>query len=327
MASLVKAQPAFSSLLLGLILVILGCGALPAAAATDQKVEPNPSPVSARGGITISPTLKELTLSSGLIEANSTIVLTNNTGRDLSATLKPVDFRSLNDYGGVSFGQAGLPVSKYALAKWIVLPGGNTVQLPNGKSTNVLTSIQNRTDLSPGGHYGAIVVQVGTSPNAKGYKVNFKQELVSLIFVKKLGGEHYGLQIESLSAKKGSVHPEEVYLRFRSTGNVHVVPRGYVTVTDPKGVVISKGIINPESTLVLPGTSRAFTTTMQTVGKSQRTGRYTITAYYRHSEQSQFSTKSIYVNNGGRSYLPPLIILLVAVFAGLGVRKITRMRK
>ena len=261
-------------------------------------------------GITISPTLKELVLSSGLVEARNAITITNRSGRDLSAVVKVVDFSSLNQSGGVAFGQAGTAASKYPLANWMILPLGKNVSLPNGQATQIPVNVQNRSDLAPGGHYGAVVVTTSTAGTATNNLVGFKQELVSLLFVKKLGGEQYGLNLDNLQADETRHIPSSVSLKFASTGNVHVVPRGYVTVSDGRGKVVAKGIINPESSLVLPGSSRQFVTLMQPVAESNIPGRYAVTAYYRYDGLDQFLSKSIYISSW------PAAIVLASV-AGL----------
>ena len=308
MFSAAKAKLQHSILVLTLIAAtIFLAGALPASA-VQQPLDPPPT-----GGITISPTLKELVLSSGLVEARTTIVLTNSTGRDLTANIRTVDFDTLSQSGGVSFGQAGLPLTKYALANWMVLPGGNQVALPNGQSVQVPLKVENRSDLAPGGHYGAVVVTASTSAGASSNNVNFKQELVSLLFVKKLGGEQYGLQLQSLSADERGARPNTATLRFRSTGNVHVVPRGYVTVADLRGKIVAKGVINPESTLILPGTARQFVTQLQPIANSKIPGRFAVTAYYRLEGQNQFSSKSIYIY----AWRWPLTLLIIVGIVGL----------
>lgn len=270
---------------------------IPAVATADQSAAPR------AGGITISPPLKELSISSDLITANTSITLTNKTGTNLNGSVRLVDFMSQNQFGGVALGQVGAPSATYGLAKWMSLPNGSTVALPNNAPTTIPVTIDNRADLAPGGHYGAVVVTTSTADSAAGNKVNFKQELVSLLFVKKLGGEQYGLDLQSFTAGKGSGAPDNVTLKFKSTGNVHVVPRGYVEARDSAGKLVAKGIIDPESTLVLPGTSRQFITLLQPVAPSVGTGRYKITAFYRHDGEAQFTTKIIYVNGGNFSSL------------------------
>lgn len=323
MSSVGSVKPLRRLLVVTAALLMFGAaGALPVWAATQT-----PSSPPAASGITLSPTLKELVISSGLIEAPTTIVLTNRTGHDLAASIRLVDFSSLNQYGGVSFGEAGLPIAKYALAKWMILPGGNTVALPSGQSVQVPVSIVNRSDLAPGGHYGAVVATISTSTGVDANNVNLKQQLVSLVFVNKLGGEQYGLQLQSLAASARWKLPSSVSLHFRSTGNVHVVPRGYVTVADPTGKIVAKGLINPESTLVLPGTSRQFVTTLSPVGSSQIPGRYTVTAHYRYEEQTQFATMSVHIYPWRWS----LALIPVVIFAGavivMQLRRLLRNRR
>ncbi len=276
----------------GLVLVFLCASPLIIVAAAPGQ------PAAGKGGITISPPLKEVVISSGLITANTDVGISNNTDQTLNATIKVVDFKALDEFGGVSLGQVGAPVSKYGLANWMTLPRGNSLILTKGQSTDIKIDIDNRADLTPGGHYGAVVVTASSPNSPTGNKINFKQELVSLLFLKKLGGEHYGLELKSIINSAGSSIPTSVATRFRSTGNVHVVPRGYVNVTDPAGKLVAKGIINTESTIILPGSERQLTTLLQPVADSSRAGKYKLTAYYRYDGRAQFSSKSIYFNHG-----------------------------
>lgn len=274
--------------------LLLSCsvlGLMPATvwAQTDTK------PKSAIKGITLSPPLKEVVLGPGLLEAKTTITLTNTTDKDMYATLRLVDFEASNEFGDISFSAVGSVGTKYALAQWMSLPLGNSVVIASGKSVNIPVHIDNSKDLSPGGHYGAVIASItSSSVPAAPNTVTLKQEVVSLLFIKKTGGESYGLELESLKSNGGNDFPYEVDLKFKNTGNVHVIPRGYVEITNNKGKLVSKGIINPESTIVLPDGSRQFITIMQPVANPGRAGKYTITAYYRYDGQNKFSTRSIY---------------------------------
>jgi len=262
----------------------------------------------------MSPALKELVISSGLVLANSNITLTNNTDKDLRGSISVVDFRDLSDSGGLSFGQAGLPVDKYGLANWVQLPNGNNLTLSKGQAVTIPVVVDNRSDLAPGGHYGAVVITLAGATDPKGNKVNFKQELVSLLFVKKLGGEQYGLKLQTLTTQGGG-RPTSVSMTFASTGNVHVVPRGFVTLSDSKGKVISKGIINPQSTMILPGTTHRFTVPLSTVSTSHLPGGYKLTAYYRYDGQPDFNTKSIEINRWNLV----LVVLIVIALTGVSL--------
>ena len=269
-------------------------------------------------GLTISPSSKDITLGSGLLQANVTIRLTNNSGKDLSGQLRLVDFKTLNESGGLSFGQVGIPLSKYGLANWMSLPNGNKVDVPNGKSISVLLNIDNRADLAPGGHYGAVVVSTGTPIATNGnHQISFNQELVSLIFVKKLGGEQYGLQLQSVIPGDHQNIPNSVQLRFKNTGNVQLTPRGYVTIIDPKKKLVAKGIINADSALVLPEARRSFTSLLQPIATSSATGNYTLNVFYRYDEKSDFGFTTLIIN-GKPSYRLP-ILAAVSLTLGIGV--------
>ena len=296
-------------------LIILGVGSLPTpvVGAVDTPSIMSPVAQTPSRGITISPSFKDITVSSGLIEANSNVTVTNNVGSDLIGTIRVVDFRTLGDFGGITFGQAGLLTGKYGLANWITLPSGDTIALPNGQATIIKVNIQNRADLAPGGHYGAVVVTTSSPPTAGSNNIKFKQELTSLLFVKKLGGEQFGLQLQSLTTDNVKDVPGIVSLKFGSTGNVYVIPRGYIDVTDSKGRLLAKGIINPESTLVLPETARIFTTTLHSVSGTNLPGSYTVTAYYRYDGQTGYTSKVVHIT----AQKLPIIVTAVAAIMGV----------
>ena len=292
------------------LIVLVGVLGLPVKAQ-----EPFGSP----GKVTLSPTSKEIVLSSGLLVAKSEVTIANNTSQNLVADLQLVDLGSLDQSFGLSFSEGGLSSTQYPLAKWMSLPAGNKVSIAPGQKVNVALNIDNKEDLSPGGHYGAVIASfVSGNSGLDNNKVALNQQLVSYFFVKKLGGEKYGLELKSFTADKNNGLPSTVSLKFASTGNVHVVPRGFIRVTDDKNREVAKGIINPESTLILPSVEREFKTTITAVDQSllKGNGRYKITAYYRHDDQTNFDTASIEV--GKRSYTK-IILIFTLIIAGLAI--------
>lgn len=290
---------------LGVLITLI---ATPTMAAAASKAE---------HGITISPVQKELVVSSGLVEATTNVMLTNNTGKNLVGTIRLLDFKTLNETSGLLFSQAGVGTSKYGLANWMTLPNGEIVNVLNGKTTTIPVHITNRADLAPGGHYGAVVITLGTAGQTGNTQASFKQELVSLILVKKLGGEDYGLLLDSMVANRGKDLPEMVTLRFRAAGNTHVTPRGYVTVSNSRGTVLAKGIINTESTALLPGTSRRLTTLLQPISSSHASGRLKVTAYYRNDEQTNYTEKTIYLDSSSWLNIAIAAAVLTGVTGGL----------
>ena len=278
------------------------------------------APVRALSGITLSPPLKDITLGPGLLEAVTDVSLTNNTSQQVRAQLKLVDLKALGEFGGTSLGQAGLP-DTYDLANWMSLPGGDTVVLPANQTVKLSVRISNRADLTPGGHYGAVIVTTDSGGTVSS-NVNINQQLVSLVFVKKLGGEKYGLELKTiLSDQSKNRLPQVVKLDFGSTGNVHVIPRGYIEVTDPKNKLVAKGIINQDSSLILPGKTRQFATNLQPISDSNAPGQYKITVHYRYDEQQDFQTQSVYFMRNGADIWKIVsagsAVLSVLVFGGV----------
>jgi len=115
-------------------------------------------PVSAAapvGLVTLSPPLKQLSLPPGLLQATTSLTLTNGTVYDLAVTATAEDFTPLSN-GTIALGQAGPAGTNYGLAKWISLPGGNSFTLKAGAKADIQVVIDNRADLGPGGHSGQL---------------------------------------------------------------------------------------------------------------------------------------------------------------------------
>lgn len=261
----------------------------------------------ALSGLTLSPPLKEVTLGPGLLETSTDITLQNNTDQAVRASLKLVDLRALAEYGGTTIDKAGL-TSQYDLANWLSLPGGDTLTIASKQTIKVRVNIANRPDLTPGGHYGGIVITTSPSDSAVKSEVSVNQQLISLLFIKKLGGEVYGLQLESSTFKRSSSNiPQVGTIKFKNTGNVHLVPRGYIEVTDPGGKLIAKGTINQDSLNILPGSSRKYVTVLQPVAQANGRGTYKVTTYYRYDDQKDFSQFSDTFSLSGTNLWPFII--------------------
>ncbi len=273
-----------------------------------------PSPAYAKDNLTLSPPLKEIVLGPGLVETTADISLTNNTSYPVVADVKLVDLKALGEFGGSDLSKAGLP-DKYDLANWMSLPDGNKLNIGANKTAVVKVNIANRKDLAPGGHYGAAIITttpVGTSNK----DVSLNQQLVSLMFIKKTGGENYDLHLDSMTPNAWSKLPESIKLDFRNDGNVHVVPRGFVEIRDPKNNLVAKAILNPDSMYILPEKDRSLTSIFQHTSEGKHiSGKYSITAYYRHDGTDKFSTVTTHFNYGSnwgklKYILVPIVVLL-----------------
>jgi hypothetical protein len=287
-----------------LLLGLIGAGVLSASLGTA-------SAASSNGLITISPPLKQLTIAPGLLQATSTIMLTNTSASDIGVTIKTADFTPLSN-GTILLGQHGPSGAQSGLAAWMSLPDGPALTIRSGQSADIQLLIDNRSDLAPGGHYGAVVfstIQLG--PNGPN-KLAFNQQLTALFFVKKVGGDISKMSLLSLKADSTSGLPTTASTSFQSTGNVYVVPRGYIEVTDGHGKLVAKGLINPESTLIPQATTRNFDTILQPVANAQPSGRLKLTAYYRVDGETRLSSSSIYLKTTGFSRVKLIFVFIIA---------------
>ena len=275
----------------------------------------------AADGLSVEPAFQEVTLEASQSQAEFSITLHNNTSQPIVLRPSVVDFGTLDETGGVAFlGKADDLERKYALASWM-RPQKDMVSLGAGESEVLLVTIENRESLSPGGHYGAVLFQMSNNEafSDTGNAIAVKQILSVLVFAKKQGGEVYQLALKDWEWRQNVFFvPPQIHLRFQNQGNVHVVPRGRVIISDPLGRVVRKGILNEESTLILPETMRRYLVTFVPLLRSFIPGRYTVEIAYRYDGEENFTVTSFQFD-----FIPPLAILsfLILVTGGWYVRK------
>jgi hypothetical protein len=242
-------------------------------------------------GITISPAFQDVTLTQEKDAETFKFSVTNNTSEPHEFSLSVVDFGSLDESGGVLFvGETERKLNyHYGLSSWVTLERDRLVVEPKRTET-VKVSVINKESLSPGGHYGAVMLSP-VSSTERPTKVQINQVLSSLLFVRKQGGEIYNFGLKSYEAE-GHIFkiPDEAQFRFQNAGNVHIVPRGTVTVTDPKGRLVKRGIINTGSAIILPESFRQVKDKLESVGVAWLPGTYTMTVAYRIDGQDAAKT-------------------------------------
>ena len=267
-----------------LFLLLLGFGTrtLPVAAAdAGQKV-------------TITPFLQTVTLPAEEATKSFAVTLTNNAASAQDFTLTTVDFGSLDETGGLVYAGADASklVKKYGLASWVRL-SAERLRIEPGKSQEITATIINDVDLTPGGHYGAIIAEVGSTKDIQDNTIEIKQKISSLIFATKTGGESYKLSLQDFT-HNGTLFklPSRAVLNFYNSGNVHVIPRGSVQVKNAAGEVLLKGVINESSSYVLPETSRQITAELRkTDSRIVLPGKYHVEAVFRYDGYEGFSAK------------------------------------
>ena len=239
-------------------------------------------------GFSITPFLKEINLSADQKEDSYFLEVGNGTAAPVDVTFSLNDFGASNDGNGVLFLDPK-ENNKYSLSPWIRLET-DRLSLGAGEKKSIKVIISNNENLSPGGHYGAIIANMGKATE-DGAMVSLNTKLTALIFLRKSGGETYGLNLEKSEAAATMFSlPQKSHLFFENSGNVHVTARGIVSVVDPLGRTISAGIINSESAIILPESSRMLPVELSSRDMAYMPGRYRIITQYRYDGRDDFST-------------------------------------
>lgn len=276
----------------------------------------NPDPVAAQketSGLTLSPPFKEITLKNEASQSSYFIEITNQTSKGQILYLSVVDFGSLNESGGVAFlgTEREILERKYSLASWVSLEK-DTLEVESGKAQKIKVTIINKESLSPGGHYAAVVATLN-SGKEESRNISLNAAFASLIFVKKTGGEIYRLDLIEKEIHSNLFNlPDKIDLRFQNRGNVHVVPRGTVTVADSKGTIISRGIINPESGIILPESFRLYQTVLDRLNLPLLPGFYALNIQYRYEGREDFTRdSSAFFYPGIIGIAAPIVLLVI----------------
>jgi hypothetical protein len=242
-------------------------------------------------GYYISPPFQNVKIDGGMKQVVTEIEIGNDTQDGQTFDLSVMDFGTLDEAGGVAFLATGKSdyEKKYSLASWISLEK-NRVEVAPGGREKIKITILNKESLSPGGHYGAVLLTVKGAEGQKA-QVTLVQSYATLFYVQKTGGEKPSLKFMGTEIKKiwWDLH-QKVKLRFENNGNVHLIPRGKVVVKDLHGEEVSRSIINGESGLILPESFRQYQVETRPLGGWRWPGKYTFEVDYRYDGKDSFST-------------------------------------
>jgi len=208
-----------------------------------------PSSFAQKKGISVTPSIIHL--------AEYTLTYENNTNTDITLLLSLSDFNELEESYKINFlEKQDAKNYKYSLSSWVTFEN-NRLQLSPNEKKSVRVFID-KDRITKGGHYASILAEVEQSEDEK--KVNVRGILSSLLFVRaSTGKEIEDGKIRSFRPQRDGIeHPDSFILRFENSGNVHVVPYGYIEVFDPLGNKIAKGIFNENSLDALPESIRRY---------------------------------------------------------------------
>lgn len=245
-------------------------------------------------GITLSPFLQTVSVASFESTKSFTVQVTNHTDTTRSFNTSMTDFGAQNEFGGVAF--LGLTNSNYnvkhGLVKWLTIDRSN-FSLDPKSSITITATIRNDEELTPGGHYGALLVnEFAGSDQAKANTIVANPTVSSLIFVTKLGGEQYDLRLNKVTHDTSWLHlPTVAHLRFQNPGNVAVVPRGTVQLLGPHDTLIAQSAINEDSSYILPDAYRQLAVPLKSVGAvTWWPAQYRLLVNYRYDGLAQTAT-------------------------------------
>ncbi len=275
-------------------------------------------------GFSVSPPLVEVVIGEEDKEKSYILNISNDSDKSEEFRLSVVDFGSLEKSAGVAF--FGFEKSeiedKYALASWVRLEKDAFVVDP-GQNVSVRVTIVNRESLSPGGHYGAVVIKLEDEGFGNKRLVGVTQNYASLIFVRKTGGEVYRLSLGEVSfGANPMIMTDVVSLRFQNAGNVHLVPRGKIEIKDPKDRLVLKGIINIDSSIIMPESFRDYVTKLNKVERIFWPGRYKMRVDYRYRGRQEFEDYEISFNYWGGWLVWGVVVSALILIMGLVVKTI-----
>lgn len=211
-----------------------------------------PAPQTVPGSMTVQPSFQEIIIDAAEKEKRGVINITNSDSEDVHVTLQATEIQQVDVQGNVLL--ADKPTSPAtALASYISFDTPDFVLKAHG-SSSVPFTIRNSVDLSPGGHYSALIARFAAK-DAESTSV--VPAISSFVIVRKTGGEQYHLSLSEVRIdSRWFSLPEKVVLRLNNQGNSHLTPHGLVEILDWKAHRTAMGIINVDSVLVLPQSER-----------------------------------------------------------------------
>lgn len=214
--------------------------------------------------IQIAPAFQEIVIDDTQASVSATLQLSNSSQIDQTFQFYPLEIKQFDAEGRVVLADKPLNNNDYSIASFVTFSESEWV-VPAGQSVTVPFTITNAPRLSPGGHYAALIARLKTN---SADRQQVLPAISSFVLIRKVGGELYHLSLSSVSLADRLIHwslPKQIPLTFSNQGNIHVVPRGTVTLTDLFGRVVYEGAINLESLFVFPGSQRTLQASLKPV--------------------------------------------------------------
>lgn len=207
------------------------------------------------------------------------------------------DFRAIGETGTPEF----LINSKedsytYSLASWVSISKEGITLKPN-ESAALNFTINVPSNAEPGGRYAGILF--GTvPPQPKGTEIAISNKVGSLILVRVSGAakELTNLKEFSTPANFYENPPVDFLVRVENKGNVHVRPKGNITIKDTFGRKVASLDVNEKEGAVLPESIRRFDKDNDELSWSPggfTIGKYTATVLLNYGDPAKQLTQSV----------------------------------
>jgi len=265
---------------------------------------------------TVTPPLFQLNLKPG-DTWTSGIQIVNSNSYDLTVYAEPYLFEPAGESGAPRFtrppGEEIGPTGKDAstLAGWMTLPAG-PIEVPREQTRTIPIAITIPKDAAPGGHYAAVLIG-NRAPEGvhNGDALSVTSSIASLFFLRVAGTVIEKGRIRDFTTESSVYQDAEarLSLRFENQGNVHLQPKGNITIYNMFGK--QRGFIPLNSGAygnVLPGSIRKFMFTWKSDSGLWDIGRYRAEATLGYGwKAQQFAQATTYF------YVLPLVPLAEVV--------------
>ncbi len=274
--------------------------------------------------IEVSPAFIEISLDKPDQEKEIKITYKNYSNQNINLRIFPIDFKQKNENGDLTL--LGQQTEGYSYSLSSFLSFNSTVLEIDPQGTGTLTvKAKNRQDLSPGGHYAAVIATLSTDAESTG-AAKIAPSVSSLILLRKVGGERFNLSLKEVDWPGSLIafnYPTTVHLLFQNEGNIHMVPYGRIEIRDMFNRLLSKGTINVSSSRVLPESRRRISVDMQSTRKSMPLSVNTLVVSGKDSlKKTTFLYKGTYIYADVTSVIIGFVLCtLLIIFALKRARK------
>lgn len=199
------------------------------------------------------------------------VKLINNENRTLVLTPSTANFGAKDETGDPDF-KFGAPPED--LASWIKIDT-TTVTLDLGETKEIPFKIEVPANADPGGHYAGIFFSSGGTASGGG-QIGVQSKLGSLIILTVDGNIREQATIDSVKINGPTTigrPPVDFQIRIKNGGNVHIKPKGKVTILNMFGGEV-ESLTLPQDKNVLPGQTRLFEVTWVKNAASAKKGSF-----------------------------------------------------